>query len=88
MFDSLTERLGAVLSSITGKARLTEDNIAEALREVRIALLEADVALSVVKQFTDSVKTRALGAEVTASLSPGQVFIKIVNDELVDIMGG
>ncbi len=86
MFESLTERLGATLSSITGKARLTEENISEALREVRIALLEADVALSVVKDFIDKVKARALGAEVTASLSPGQVFIKIVNDELVAVM--
>ncbi|MDA0979024.1 MAG: signal recognition particle protein, partial [Proteobacteria bacterium] len=88
MFESLTQRIVATLSSITGKARLTEDNIQEALREVRIALLEADVALSVVKTFIDRVKERALGTEVTASLSPGQVFIKIVNDELVEVMGG
>ncbi len=87
MFETLTERLGATLSSITGKAKLTEDNIQEALREVRIALLEADVALSVVKDFIDKVKERALGTEVTASLSPGQVFIKIVNDELTAMMG-
>ena len=87
MFESLTDRLGATLSSITGKARLTEDNIQDTLREVRVALLEADVALSVVKDFIDRVKARALGAEVTASLSPGQGFIKIVNDELVSVMG-
>lgn len=87
MFESLTERLGSALSSITGKAKLTEDNIQGALREVRVALLEADVALVVVKDFIESVKTRALGTEVTASLSPGQVFIKIVNDELVRVMG-
>ncbi len=87
MFESLTERLGSALSSITGKAKLTEDNIQDALREVRVALLEADVALVVVKDFIESVKTRALGTEVTASLSPGQVFIKIVNDELVRVMG-
>lgn len=87
MFESLTERLGSALSSITGKAKLTEDNIQGALREVRVALLEADVALSVVKDFIESVKARALGTEVTASLSPGQVFIKIVNDELVRVMG-
>jgi signal recognition particle subunit SRP54 len=87
VFESLTERLGSALSSITGKAKLTEDNIQDALREVRVALLEADVALVVVKDFIESVKTRALGTEVTASLSPGQVFIKIVNDELVRVMG-
>lgn len=88
MFESLSERLGSALSAITGKAKLNEDNISDALREVRIALLEADVALSVVKDFIDSVRARALGTEVTASLSPGQVFIKIVNDELVAVMGG
>ena len=87
MFESLTQRIGATLSSITGKAKLTEDNIQDALREVRVALLEADVALPVVKEFIDKVKERALGTEVTASLSPGQVFIKIVNDELVAVMG-
>ncbi len=87
MFESLTERLGSALSSITGKAKLTEENIQEALREVRVALLEADVALVVVKDFIENVKARALGTEVAASLSPGQVFIKIVNDELVRVMG-
>ena len=88
MFESLSERLGGALSSITGKAKLNEENISDALREVRVALLEADVALSVVKDFIDSVRLRALGTEVTASLSPGQVFIKIVSDELVSVMGG
>jgi signal recognition particle subunit SRP54 len=87
VFESLTERLGSALSSITGKAKLTEENIQDALREVRIALLEADVALVVVKDFIESVKARALGIEVAASLSPGQVFVKIVNDELVRVMG-
>ena len=87
MFESLTDRLGRTFSSLTGKAKLTEENIQEALREVRIALLEADVALSVVREFIDRVKTRALGTEVAASLSPGQVLIKIVNDELTTIMG-
>ena len=87
MFESLTERLGSALSTITGKAKLTEENIQDALREVRIALLEADVALVVVKDFIESVKARALGIEVASSLSPGQVFIKIVNDELVRVMG-
>ena len=87
MFDSLTERLGRTLSTITGKAKLTEENIQETLREVRMALLEADVALPVVKEFVDKVRARAVGHEVTASLSPGQVFVGIVNEELVHIMG-
>ncbi len=87
MFESLTERLSGTLSGITGKARLNEDNVQEALREVRVALLEADVALPVVKDFIAKVKERALGTEVSKSLSPGQVFIRIVNDELASIMG-
>lgn len=87
MFESLTDRLGSTFASLTGKAKLTEDNIQDALREVRVALLEADVALSVAKEFIDRVKARALGTEVTASLSPGQVFIGIVNEELTKIMG-
>ncbi len=87
MFDSLTERLSASLSSISGKAKLNEENIQDTLREVRMALLEADVALSVVKDFIDQVRIRAVGQEVARSLSPGQVFVKIVNDELVKVMG-
>ncbi len=87
MFESLTERLGATLNGLTGKAKLTEENVQGALREVRVALLEADVALSVVKDFIDHIRVRAVGQEVLASLSPGQVFVKIVNEELVRIMG-
>jgi signal recognition particle subunit SRP54 len=87
MFDNLSDRLTSSLRSISGKAKLTEDNIQGTLREVRMALLEADVALSVVKQFTDSVKARALGQEVMNSLSPGQVFLKIVQSELESVMG-
>lgn len=87
MFDSLTERLGNTLRGITGKAKLSEENIQETLREVRKALLEADVALSVVKLFIDQVRLRAIGQEVMQSLSPGQAFVKIVNDELVSVMG-
>ena len=87
MFDSLTERLSASLSGISGKAKLNEENIQDTLREVRMALLEADVALSVVKDFIDQVRIRAVGQEVARSLSPGQVFVKIVNDELVKVMG-
>ena len=87
MFDSLTERLGKTLSALSGKSKLTEENIQETLREVRMALLEADVALSVVKPFIDQVRLRAVGQEVAASLSPGQAFVKIVSDELVKVMG-
>ncbi|MBV1877222.1 MAG: signal recognition particle protein [Pseudomonadales bacterium] len=87
MFESLTERLSHTLSTITGKAKLTDENIQNTLREVRMALLEADVALSVVKEFIDQVRLRAVGQEVGQSLSPGQVFVKIVNDELVRMMG-
>lgn len=74
------------MASVTGKARLTDQNVSDALREARVALLEADVALSVVKDFIDRVRARALGREVSASLSPGQEFIRIVNDELVAVM--
>ncbi|TDG13566.1 signal recognition particle protein [Seongchinamella unica] len=87
MFQSLSDRLSNSLRSITGKATLTEDNIQDTLREVRMALLEADVALPVVKDFVESVKQRALGQEVMKSLSPGQVFLKIVQSELETVMG-
>lgn len=87
MFESLTERLSASLSIITGKAKLTDENIQGTLREVRMALLEADVALPVVKDFIEQVRVQAVGQEITKSLSPGQVFVKIVNDELVKMMG-
>ena len=87
MFESLTQRLSAALGGISGKARLNEENIQGTLREVRVALLEADVALSVVKDFIDQVRIRAVGQEVSRSLSPGQAFIKIVNEELVRMMG-
>ncbi|WP_260291089.1 signal recognition particle protein [Sedimenticola hydrogenitrophicus] len=87
MFDNLTDRLGGVLNKLRGQGRLTEDNIKETLREIRMALLEADVALPVVREFVEQVKQQALGEEVMRSLTPGQVLIKIVNDELVRIMG-
>ncbi len=87
MFENLTERLTHTLRSVTGQAKLTEDNIKGTLREVRMALLEADVALPVVKEFVNSVKKRAVGTEVTKSLTPGQVFVKIVNEEMVKVMG-
>ena len=87
MFENLTERLSSTLRSITGQAKLTEDNIKDTLREVRMALLEADVALPVVKDCVASVKERAVGQEVSKSLSPGQQFVKIVSDELEKVMG-
>ena len=87
MFENLTDRLSHSLKSITGQARLTEENIQDTLREVRMTLLEADVALPVVKEFIEAVKQRAVGQEVSKSLSPGQQFVKIVNDELVQVMG-
>ena len=87
MFENLTERLSRTLKNISGRGRLTEDNIKETLREVRMALLEADVALPVVREFVNRVKERAVGQEVSKSLSPGQAFIKIVNAELVAVMG-
>ncbi|MDG1771914.1 MAG: signal recognition particle protein [Oceanicoccus sp.] len=87
MFENLTDRLSHSLKSITGQARLTEDNIKDTLREVRMALLEADVALPVVKDFIEAIKVRAVGQEVSKSLSPGQMFVKIVNDELEALMG-
>jgi len=87
MFDTLTERLSRATEALRGRGRLTEDNIADTLRQVRMALLEADVAVPVVKAFTDAVKARALGEEVGKSLTPGQAFVKIIHDELVHVMG-
>ena len=88
MFDNLTARLARSIETLRGKGRITEENVSETLREVRVALLEADVALPVVKTFIDGVKTKALGAEVAQSLTPGQAFIGILHKELVEIMGG
>ena len=87
MFDGLSERLGKTVRNLRGVGRLSEDNIKDTLREVRMALLEADVALPVVKTFTEHVRERAVGEEVMKSLSPGQALVKIVNDELVHLMG-
>jgi signal recognition particle subunit SRP54 len=87
MFENLTEKLSTSLKNISGKGRLSEDNIKETLREVRMALLEADVALPVVRDFIAQVKDRAVGTEVSKSLNPGQVFIKIVQSELESVMG-
>lgn len=87
MFQNLTERLSTILHKIRGQGRLTEDNIKDTLREVRRALLEADVALPVVRDFLAQVQTRALGQEVLKSLTPGQVFVKIVHGELLNVLG-
>ena len=87
MFGNLSDRLNSALKKLSGQGRITEDNVKETLRDVRMALLEADVALPVVKEFVAKVKERAVGTEVMTSLSPGQVFIKIVRDELVKAMG-
>ena len=87
MFESLSDRLTLSLKKISGKASLSEKNIQETLREVRMALLEADVALPVVKSFVEQVKIRALGREVSSSLNPGQQFLKVVQAELEAVMG-
>lgn len=87
MLENLTTRLASVIKNIRGQARLTEDNIQDALREVRMALLEADVALPVVKDFIAAVKQKALGVEVLQSLTPGQAFIGVVHNELTALMG-
>ncbi len=87
MFDSLTERLSRTLKNLRGAGRLTEDNIKDTLREVRMALLEADVALPVVRDFISQVKERAVGQDVMQSLTPGQALVKVVNEELVKVMG-
>src|SRR5690348_9597107 len=88
MFENLTARLARTVENLRGKGRITEDNVGESLREVRMALLEADVALPVIKAFIESVKTKALGAEVASSLTPGQAFVGILHRELVALMGG
>lgn len=87
MFDNLTGRLSRIVKELRGQARLTEDNIADALREVRMALLEADVALPVVRDFIEHVRQRSLGQEVRTSLSPGQIVIRNVHEELITLMG-
>ncbi len=87
MFENLSDRLGKTLRNLRGQGRLSEDNIKDTLREVRMALLEADVALPVVKDFIEQVRQRAVGEEVLKSLTPGQALVKVVNDELVRLMG-
>jgi signal recognition particle subunit SRP54 len=87
MFDRLTASLSSALKSLSGRGRLTDDNISDTVRAVRLALLDADVALPVVKSFTDAVRARAVGVEVSKSLTPGQAFIKVVHEELTALMG-
>ena len=88
MFESLQDRLEGIIHKVKGYGKITEENISEMVREVRLALLEADVNYKVVKEFTNNVKEKALGEEVSKSLKPGEVFVKIVNDELIELLGG
>lgn len=88
MFENLTDRLIVAFKNIRGQGHLTEENMQNALREIRLSLLEADVALPVVKQFIEQIKEKALGQNVTANLKPEQALVKLVNDELVNVMGG
>src|SRR5215475_14375862 len=87
MFESLQERLGSILNGLTGRGALSEADVSAALREVRRALIEADVALEVVRGFTDRVREKAVGAAVLKSIKPGQMVVKIVHDELVEMLG-
>jgi signal recognition particle subunit SRP54 len=88
MFDSLSDRLSGVFDKLRGRGALSEDDVRSAMREVRVALLEADVALPVARDFVDKVTERAVGQEVIRSVTPGQMVVKIVNDELIDMLGG
>ncbi|MFM8481591.1 MAG: signal recognition particle protein [Gammaproteobacteria bacterium] len=88
MFENLSQKLAKTVQNLRGKGRISEDNIAETLREVRMALLEADVALPVIKTFVDAVRSKAQGVEVATSLTPGQVFVSILHRELVELVGG
>ena len=87
MFENLSERLSQAAKNLSGKGRITEDNIRDTVRQVRLALLEADVALPVVRTFIEHIRERALGEEVGKSLTPGQAFVKIIHNELVDVLG-
>src|SRR6476619_6371318 len=88
MFENLQEKLQRAFKNLRGQGTLTEENIQEALKEIRLALLEADVNFKVVKQFIDRVQVKAMGQEVIGSLDAGQQMVKIVHDELVSLMGG
>ena len=88
MFETLGDRLQNALHKIKGYGKITEDNISDMMREIRLALLEADVNYKVVKEFTNTVKEKALGEEVASSINPGDMFVKIVKDELTELLGG
>ena len=88
MFDSLSDRLGGVFDRLRGRGALSEQDVRDAMREVRVALLEADVALPVARRFIDAVTEKAVGHSVLKSVTPGQQVVKIVNDELVEMLGG
>src|SRR5579884_748529 len=88
MFESLTKRLDGIISNLSGQGTLTEEDVNAALREVRMALIEADVNLKVVRQFVERVKQKAIGANVMGSLSPAQQVLSIVHDELIEVLGG
>src|SRR5947208_1579757 len=88
MFDTLSERLQSALADVRGRGHLTEDDVNKAMRQIRLALLEADVNFHVVKDFTSAVKERSLGAEVREALDPGQQVVKLVDEELTKLMGG
>ena len=88
MFDALTDRLGGIFDGLTGRGALSEKDVGAALREIRVALLEADVALPVVKEFIGSIKEKAVGEDVIRSVKPGQQVIKIVHDGLIEMLGG
>src|SRR5574344_764682 len=88
MFESLGDRLQSAVNKIKGYGKITEENISEVTREIRLDLLEADVNYKVVKEFISNVKEKALGEEVVKSLKPGEMFVKIVKDELVELLGG
>ena len=88
VFDTLSQKLARTVQNLRGKGRISDDNIAETLRELRMALIEADVALPVIKTFIDGVRVKAQGAEVATSLTPGQVLVSILHRELVELMGG
>src|SRR5712672_1622432 len=87
MFDSLSGKLQNAFKSLRGLGKISESNVSDALREVRMALLEADVNFKVARDFIERVKTKSLGAEVVASIQPGQQIVKIIHDELVDLLG-
>ena len=87
MFETLQDRLGSILNGLTGRGALSEADVSAALREVRRALLEADVALEVVRSFTDAVREKAVGAEILKSIKPGQMVVKLVHDELISMLG-